>query len=489
MIIRKMIIVGSVAFLFRLIVIFWGISDWHLLPQDTLSNVYFCQGYGICAGYGYVSEGWGEKPFKNLAKLRKLVDQGLHVTPQTAPQFDRKEFFPAMLHPPGMALLVAAIHWATGTRADLYFEIIGMLLDTASACLFYWMVLKFFSERIAFTAGLIYALYPPLAFSSALERSPEGIMPIFILASLVCVLQSTRSSNRKVSVWWLLSGIMVGISAYLRPDYLLVPVAYGFTLWIYTRRFWRSMIAMITIQAVALTLLMPWAYRNYELCGRWIFTSTAVGWTLIMGLGEYHNPWGFIGLDGHIAIEAHKQGFYAPESPEADLYFRNLFWQSIRNKPLGYIASIVKRVPMAILAPQTFGFKNPYKIGRFSDTLEQEGKDRYEVILSKPMYVIKAYWDYLLMGAISVAGLLCSLVMLFLERRRFGLMFLLLSPHLYSIGVHLLTHYEPRFVLPSMFSFLIVLAYVLSRGWRNRDTSIVTCLHPINGGHESIVLA
>jgi 4-amino-4-deoxy-L-arabinose transferase-like glycosyltransferase len=470
-----MIIVGSVAFLFRLIFIFWGLLDWHLLPQDTLSSVYFCQGYGICAGYGYVSENWGEIPFKNLAKIRKLVDQGLHVTPQTAPQFGEKAFFPEMLHPPGMALLVAAIHWVTGTRADLYFEIIGMLLDTASACLLYWMVLKFFSERIAFTAGLVYALYPPLAFTSTLERASESMMPIFILASLFCVLQSARSLDKKAAIWWFLSGIMLGISAYLRPDYLLVPVAYGFALWIYTRRFWRSMLAMITIQAVALTLLTPWAYRNHQLCGRWIFTSSDTGWALIGGLSEYNNPWHIVGTDEHIIAEAHKQGFYAPESPEADLYFQNLFWQSIRSKPLGYLSSVVKRVPMAILAPQTFGFKNPYKTSRFTDALVEQGKDRYDVILSKPMYVIKAYWEYLLMGAISVAGLLCSLAMLFLERRRFGLVFLLLSPHLYSIGAHLLIHYEPVYVLPSMFSFLIGLAYVLSRGWRNHDSAVVSC--------------
>jgi 4-amino-4-deoxy-L-arabinose transferase-like glycosyltransferase len=469
-----MIIVGCVAFLFRLIFIFWGLSDWNLMPQNTMSIVYFCQGYGICAGYGYVSENWGEKPFHNLTELRKLVDQGLHVTPQTAPQFGEKAFFPEMLHPPGMALLVAAIHWVTGMRVDLYFEILGMLLDTTSACLFYWMVWKFFSERIAFMAGLIYALYPPLAFSTTLDRLSESYLPILILASLVFVLQSTRGSGRKVALWWLLAGLMVGISSYLRPDYLMVPVAYGFALWIYTRRFWRSMLAMITIQAVALTVLTPWAYRNHQLCGRWIFTSTSVGWTLFAGLGEYNNPWGYIGLDENIAVEAHKQGFYAPESPEADSYFRNLFWQSIRNKPLGYLSAIVKRVPMAILAPQTFGFKNPNKTSRFTDALEQ-GKDRYNVILSKPLYVIKAYWEYLLMAAISVAGLLCSLLMLFLERRRFGLVLLLLSPQLYSIGVHLLIHYEPRFVLPSMFSFLIGLAYVLSRGWRDREVSVVPC--------------
>ena len=481
MMFRKMIVVGCVAFLFRLAFIFWGLTNWHVVPENTMSSLYFCEGYGICAGYGYVSEGWKENPFKTLRELKARVEGGLHVTPETAPKVDDRQYFAEMAHPPGMALLIAAIHWATGASATLYFEIMGMLLDTAAACLFFWMVWEFFSKRVAFTAGLVYALYPPLAFSSTLHRLPEGIMSIFIVASLVFVLRSSRSPGGKAAWWWILAGTMIGMSAYLRPDYFFVPVAYGFGLLLYTRRFWRSAFAAAVMQAVVITLLLPWAYRNHQLCGRWIFTSTSVGWTLIGGLGEYHNPWGFVGIDEYIAQQAYKQGFYAPESPEADLYFRSLFWESIRGKPWGYVTSIIKRLPMAILAPQATGFANPYKTVHFRDSLEQ-GQDRYQVVLSKPFYIIKAYWEYLLMAAISVASLVCSLVMLIVERRRFGLVFLLLSPHLYAIGVHVLTHYEPRFVLPSMFSFLLGLAYVLSRGWRDRETPSAARQQRPNGG-------
>ena len=97
------------------------------------------------------------------------------------------------------------------------------------------------------------------------------------------------------------------------------------------------------------------------------------------------------------------------------------------------------------------------------------------------MYVIKAYWDWLLMGVISVASLLSSMIMLICERRRFGLVFLLLSPHLYSMAIHVLVVYEPRYVLPSMFSLLIGLAYVLTRGWRERDRAPVSSRQPANG--------
>jgi 4-amino-4-deoxy-L-arabinose transferase-like glycosyltransferase len=478
---RTMMIVGCVAFLFRLLFILWGLTGRYVIPENTMTSVYFCEGYGICAGYGYVSEAWRQNSFKTLLELKARVEGGLRITPETAPQVDAKQFFPEMLHPPGMALLIAAIHWTTGASAALYFEIIGMFLDTAAACLFFWIVWEFFSKRVAFTAGLVYALYPALAFSSTLHRLPEGIMPLFIMASLVFVLRSARSSGGKALWWWILAGTMLGISAYLRPDYFFVPVVYGFGLLLYTRRFWRSALAVMTMQAVVIVLLLPWAYRNYQLCGRWVFTSTAVGWTLVGGLGEYHNPWGFVGIDEWVAKQAYKQGFYAPESPEADVYFRGLFWESIRSKPWGYVVSVIKRLPMAILAPQETGFKNPCKTVRFRDSLEQ-GQDRYQVVLSRPFYIIKAYWEYLLMAAISVTSLLCSLAMLIVERRRFGLVFLLLSPHLYAIGVHVLTHYEPRFVLPSMFSFLLGLAYVLSRGWRDRETPGPACQDRHSGG-------
>jgi hypothetical protein len=465
---RKMIIVGSAAFLFRLLFIFWGWTEWHVLEQDVLSMVYFHEGYRICAGYGYVVDAPGEDRSNYYQKIEELVDKGQRVSPQTAPQVESSNFLPEMLHPPGMALLIAAIHRVTGMRADLFFEIIGMILDTMAACILFWMVATFFSERVGFVTGLIYAFYPPLAFASTIYRSPEGLLPVFIIGATACVLLSARDRGWKSAMWWAATGLLVGTGSYLRPDYLLVPAAFGFALWLYTRRFWRSVLAAVTMQVIALMVLTPWAYRNHELCGRWIFTSTSTGWTLVNGLGQYNNPWGIIGVDKYRDMEAKEQGFSSASSPEADLYFQKVFWDAVKSKPWGYVAAVSKRMPMAIVAPQTFGFKNSLKTSRFADSMEQ-GKDRFEVIMSKPMYILKAYWEWLLMGVISLASLLCSLLMLICERRRFGLVFLLLSPHLYSIAMHVLVSYEPRYVLPSMFSFLIGLAYVLTRGWRERD--------------------
>ena len=110
----------------------------------------------------------------------------------------------------------------------------------------------------------------------------------------------------------------------------------------------------------------------------------------------------------------------------------------------------------------------------------KHGRDLFDVIKSQPFYVLAAYWDWLLMGAIGFASLLCSIFMAMREWRQFGLILLLLSPHLYSIGTHILIHSDTRYLLPSMFSFLIGLGYVLSRGWRRRAYSKLGDLRAID---------
>lgn len=386
------------------------------------------------------------------------------ITPLNAPPLSSESSSPEMLHPPGMAVLVAAVHWLTGSCGYLAVEILGGLLDAVAACILYWTVATYFSARVGFTAAMIYALFPPLAYMSTFGKSPEGLQSVFVIGSLACVLQSTRSQGWKAVAWWIGGGSLVGVCAYLRPDYLLVPVALGAGLWLYTRNFWRSVLAAAALQAAALLILLPWAYRNHQLCGRWIFTSTGLGWTLVGGLGENSNPWGIQYLDKYRYIEAQAQGLSSPGCSEADLYFRQVFWEAVTSKPLGYAGVLVKRLPMIVLAPHNFGYSNPMKTGRLVDDVASQG---VSVIAGSPWYVLATYWDRLLMGLVGAATSICTAYMVFRERRRFGLIFLLLSPHLYSIGTHWLLHYEPRYVLPSTFSFLVGAAYVLCQGWKD----------------------
>ena len=459
---RKLAAVAAATLAFRLLFIVWGWTGWHTATSDPsymmLQWIYAAEGYGLCAGYGYAV------PPKTVPSLATLA-ASQRITPSAALRIDPSTLVPEMWHPPGMAILNAAVHILTGMRVGLPIQLVGAFFDTIAACLVYWIAATFLQPKVGFAAGLLYAFYPPQAASATILQSPEGFQSLFVVGCLACVLQMCRSAGKARLAWCAGAGVLLGVGSYLRPDYLLAPVAMGPALWIYTRQFWRSLFGILAVQLVALLILLPWAYRNHGLCDRWIFSSTAVGGTLVTGLGEYRNPWGLGGTDGDRWAESRAHGFSSPWSPEADLYFREEFWKSITRSPSGYLVSVVKRLPMTLILPQTFGYDNPNKTQRMGEA-RKHGRDLFDVIKSQPFYVLAAYWDWLLMGAIGFASLLCSIFMAMREWRQFGLILLLLSPHLYSIGTHILIHSDTRYLLPSMFSFLIGLGYVLSRGWR-----------------------
>ncbi len=455
------------ALLVRVAFAMWSWSGFYAFPQSGMSRLYFKEGYAIAAGYGYVT-GFTKKGHDVLGKLYGRVNaEGIRATPEIAQPLAAEDVRIEMVHPPGMSLLVAGINRVFGIPADVPIQVISILLDSIAAVLIWWVAATFLSARMGVAAGLVYAFFPPLAHAAAASRMPVGMCSFFVIACLVCVLQATRCRAGKALAWYAAAGLVLGLGSYLRPDYLLMPVFMFLGLWAFTRRFFRSAGAMILTQVLAIVTLLPWAYRNHSICGRWVLTSTSVGATLIVGLGEYDNPWGFGGSDVDRAREVKAQGIAHPWSSEGDVYFRGLFWKSVKQKPLAYVMTIVRRVPLVLATPFTFGYENPWKTQHFSEAREA-GDDRYQVVKRRPLYVLAAYWDRLAMGGLVLTSILASAFMLIKERRSFGLLLLLFSPHLYSIASHIVTHLEPRFLMPSIFSALIGLAYVLSRGWRDR---------------------
>ncbi len=450
------------AAIFRLIFLIWGWTAWHAEPQDGMSQLYFRQGYGLAAGYGYVSpQGAGGAQLKALYNL--VTSQGLVATPQSAPPLPAGDVHFEMLHPPGLALLIAGLHRLVRGPAELPVEVAGLFLDSLAAVLFGWLVSEAFTPGIGYAAGLVYAFFPPAAYGATTARAPEGLMAAFIVGATACVWLAMTRGQQRWFQWCGLGGLVLGVGCAFRPDYLLLPVALGFGAWMMSRRFWVSVRNLVVMQIIALAVMVPWALRNHALCGRWIFTSTSVGATLITGLGEYHNPWGFGSSDTDRAQQAAAQGVASPWDPAADAYFRKLFWQSVEENPAGYLMTIVKRIPLAVAPPLDVGFQNPYKDNTIEQIRKQKNLDRYDLLRAQPGHLLLAYGDVLAAAGVCLAALLADAFMFWRERRRWGLCLFLLCPHLYSVGTHLLAHFEPRFLLPSIWSLLIGLAYVFGR--------------------------
>jgi 4-amino-4-deoxy-L-arabinose transferase-like glycosyltransferase len=192
---------------------------------------------------------------------------------------------------PGAPLLYAASFYATGGAREGVARIVEALLGVAAI-----LVVFLLGKRIAGgSAGLIaafgVAVYPPFIHSTgALMSEPPAILtlPAAVLAFLWA---SERARLRA----WLLPGFLFGLTAMIRPEYLVVGAAFAVLALIRVgrQRGWRPGFAGAALLLTAFVLpMVPWTIRNYDVLGRFIPISTGGGKALYVGTflsadGEY----------------------------------------------------------------------------------------------------------------------------------------------------------------------------------------------------------
>jgi 4-amino-4-deoxy-L-arabinose transferase-like glycosyltransferase len=471
------------ALVFRLIFFGWALSGWHTEPQSGMSQYYFRQGYGLAAGYGLVS--WQGEGGDQLKHLYALVESGhLAASPSTAPPLNGKDVHFDTFHPPGMAILVAALHRVLGTPADLPVEILGVLFDAIAAVLLCWLVGRAIAPDVGYATGLLYAFFPPAAHAAS-SRTPEGFIALFVIAAVASFWLACAPGKGRWWRWSALAGLMLGVASYFRPDYLWLPMALAVGAWAITREFWPSLKAALLVQCICFVVLLPWASRNHGLTGRWLFTGSVVGPTLITGLAEFHNPWGYGVSDMDRQAQARAAGLESWTSSAADVYFRQLFFRSIEEKPYGYLMAVAKRVPFAVAPPLDIGLENPYRKSSFAERRQANGSDRYAAVRKAPFRILLAYGDMLAMAGVTFLALVAWAYLAWRERRQWGLCLFLFMPHFYAVSTHLLTHFEPRFLSPSIGFLLIGLGYVAALIAARRSTSSPSVAMPVTASSRS----
>jgi hypothetical protein len=132
----------------------------------------------------------------------------------------------------------------------------------------------FGSEVIALLVGVVMALHPVFLFSVATYHA----LNVYILLLLV-VFDLTLSTRRQTYAMSVLVGVLAGIAALVRTEYLVLVGAIILGSLI-TRRQWKM--AAVTALA-AFVVIAPWTARNYAVFHRFIPVSDPVGWILFLG--------------------------------------------------------------------------------------------------------------------------------------------------------------------------------------------------------------
>jgi 4-amino-4-deoxy-L-arabinose transferase-like glycosyltransferase len=192
---------------------------------------------------------------------------------------------------PGAPLLYAASFYATGGAREGSARIVELLLGLATIVVVYLLGKRIACRPAGLIAAFAVAVYPPFIHSvGALYSEPPAIfaLPAAVLAFLWAGEQTRLRA-------WLLPGLLFGLTALIRPEYLLVGAAFAVLALIKVgrERGWRPGLAGAALLVIALLLpVIPWTIRNEIVLDRTVPISTGGGKALYVGTflpadGEY----------------------------------------------------------------------------------------------------------------------------------------------------------------------------------------------------------
>lgn len=186
---------------------------------------------------------------------------------------------------PGYPMFLASLQTIFGTSMPiLYARLAGAVLGTF--CVWQtWALAKLLKgEKAGLFAAAIAALYPEFVLISPMILS-ETLFSVFLLAQMYFWVRGFLFSRWSDVI---LMGLFAGLATLVKPGWILFTPGSLAAIGLY--RLWkRSGSKKLFLQglvsvAVMFLALAPWAYRNRQISGRWIFTTLQGGPSLMDGL-------------------------------------------------------------------------------------------------------------------------------------------------------------------------------------------------------------
>ncbi|MBA3864763.1 MAG: glycosyltransferase family 39 protein [Solirubrobacterales bacterium] len=192
---------------------------------------------------------------------------------------------------PGAPLLYAAGFYATGGPREGTARIIEALMGVAAIFVVFLLGERLGGRWVGLFSAFAVAVYPPFIHSTGeLMSEPPAILTL--PAAVLAFLWASEQERLRA---WLVPGLLFGLTAMFRPEYLLVAAAFvvlaavrvGFA------RGWKPGLAGAALLLAALLApIVPWTIRNVDVLGRVVPISTGSGKALYVGTylpadGEY----------------------------------------------------------------------------------------------------------------------------------------------------------------------------------------------------------
>lgn len=381
--------------------------------------------------------------------------------------------------PPLYSVLLALIYRLFG-RHYLAVASLQFFFDALSIALLFDICRRLFprdpqlGERIGALAGLFFALYPYLIFQNlTLNDTALWILLLHLFVWLLIQLRERERLDRTTLALALAAGVVLGMSALARA--LLAPLALLAALWFLFKLSWAQMLLrLLPAAVVSLLVLLPWIARSYGIYGGFVPIALNSGENIYQG----NNPWTAAVFRAGYDAQWLPPPLNAP--PASEPLQRNNFlaeagWSYLRDNPA--------RIPDLLLTklivhwnPQVTPLNNLRQDERLA--INENGAI---VIVSGQGAQIgvtaanAAYQDDSLFNTIGRAihvvyfgGLwLLAIAGLWLSRRHWPMLSLLLFVQLSQTAMYLLFHPSTRYRSPTDPLLFVFSAYALvwAVGW------------------------
>ena len=218
-------------------------------------------------------------------------------------------------HPPGYSILLAGIYSIAGT-SNTAAQMCQIAADAFCAVLLLLIVSELLPLSAGVVAGLLAAFSPQLAWNSVLLL-PDSIS---VLPVLLAVFVLTRSVKNPRLLSFIVVGLLIGVSCWLRANFMLLPffVAAAVLLLVKNTRRWQLAAAVI---CGSLLIVLPLTIRNAIVFHRFIPLSLGAGQTFLEGIADYDKP-------GRLGVPSTDVGIMKQES---EIYQRPDYYGTLFN--------------------------------------------------------------------------------------------------------------------------------------------------------------
>ena len=184
---------------------------------------------------------------------------------------------------PGAPLFAAGVYNLIGAVSPVAARIGLAVAGTLAVLVVYLLGRRLAGPRAGLVAAGIAAVYPPTLFYTSLLSGE----PLAILTVAGAVLAFLWAADRGRTPWaWLLPGLLLGLTAFMRPEYLVLTAALALLAVVVVGRREGALRGVaaggLMVLAFAATIA-PWAVTATNQLGRFVPVSTGGGKALFIG--------------------------------------------------------------------------------------------------------------------------------------------------------------------------------------------------------------